>query len=108
MGVAFGDYNNDGLLDLHVTNMSSTAGNRILSRLFPGAEPQGNVLKKLAAGNSLFENLGNGRYRDVTAEVGGFAGGWAWGGGFIDFDNDGWEDIFTPNGFISGKSMKDT
>jgi hypothetical protein len=108
MGVAFGDYNNDGLLDLHVTNMSSTAGNRILSRLFPGAEPRGNVLKKLAAGNSLYENLGNGRYRDVTAEVGGFAGGWAWGGGFIDFDNDGWEDLFTPNGFISGKSMKDT
>src|SRR5438034_600244 len=34
--------------------------------------------------------------------------GWAWGGGFIDFDNDGWEDLYTPNGFISGKSMKDT
>jgi len=108
MGVAFGDYNNDGLLDLHVTNMSSTAGNRILSRLFPDAKPEGNVLVKLAAGNSLYENLGGGRYRDVTAEVGGFSGGWAWGGGFIDFDNDGWEDIFTPNGFISGKSMKDT
>ena len=35
----FGDYNNDGRLDLHVTNMSSTAGNRILGRLFPGATP---------------------------------------------------------------------
>ena len=32
----------------------------------------------------------------------------AWGGGFIESDNDGWEDIYTPNGFISGKSMKDT
>ena len=108
MGVSFGDYNNDGLLDLHTTNMSSTAGNRILSRLFPNSSPQDNVLKKLAAGNNLFENLGEGRYKDVTADVGGFSGGWAWGGGFIDFDNDGWEDIFTPNGFISGKSMKDT
>ena len=29
-------------------------------------------------------------------------------GVFADFDNDGWEDIYTPNGFISGKSMKDT
>jgi hypothetical protein len=108
MGVAFGDYNNDGLLDLHATNMSSTAGNRILARLFPNQSPQDNVLKKLAAGNNLFENLGDGKFRDVTAEVGGFSGGWAWGGGFIDFDNDGWEDLYTPNGFISGKTMKDT
>ncbi len=108
MGVAFGDYNNDGLLDLHATNMSSTAGNRILSRLFPNSSSKDNVLKKLAAGNNLYENLGNGKYRDVTSEVGGFSGGWAWGGGFIDFDNDGWEDLYSPNGFISGKSMKDT
>ena len=108
MGVSFGDYNNDGRLDLHATNMSSTAGNRILTRLFPNAGPKDNVLKKLAAGNNLYENLGDGKFKDVTAEVGGFGGGWAWGGGFIDFDNDGWEDIYTPNGFISGKSMKDT
>ena len=40
--------------------------------------------------------------------AGPFSGGWAWGGGFIDFDNDGYEDIFTPNGFLSGASMKDT
>jgi hypothetical protein len=108
MGVSFGDYNNDGLLDVHASNMSSTAGNRILARLFPNSGPKDNVLKKLAAGNNLFENVGDGKFKDVTAEVGGFSGGWAWGGGFIDFDNDGWEDIYTPNGFISGKSMKDT
>ncbi|HLL16462.1 MAG TPA: VCBS repeat-containing protein [Pyrinomonadaceae bacterium] len=108
MGVSFGDYNNDGLLDVHASNMSSTAGNRILARLFPNQSAKDNVLKKLAAGNNLFENQGGGKFRDVTSEVGGFGGGWAWGGGFIDFDNDGWEDIYTPNGFISGKSMKDT
>ena len=108
MGVSLGDYNNDGLLDVHASNMSSTAGNRILTRLFPNSSAKDNVLKKLAAGNNLFENTGDGKFRDVTAEVGGFSGGWAWGGGFIDFDNDGWEDIYTPNGFISGKSMKDT
>ncbi|MBI4462167.1 MAG: VCBS repeat-containing protein [Acidobacteria bacterium] len=108
MGVSFGDYNNDGQLDLHVTNMSSTAGNRILSRLFPAAGPKENVLVKLAAGNNLYENVGDGHYQDVTEKAGPFSGGWAWGGGFLDFDNDGWEDLFTPNGFISGKSMKDT
>ena len=40
--------------------------------------------------------------------MGPFPGGWAWGGGFFDFDNDGWEDIYTPNGCISGNLMKDT
>ena len=108
MGAAFGDYDNDGDLDLHVTNMSSTAGNRILARLIPEADRESSVLKKLAAGNSLFENLGDGHYRDVTQEVGGLSGGWAWGGGFIDLDNNGWEDLYTPNGFVSGKSMNDT
>lgn len=108
MGASFGDFNNDGLLDLHVTNMSSTAGNRILSRLFPQTTAKDNVLKKLAAGNTLFQNLGNGQYKDVTSDVGGLSAGWAWGGGFTDFDNDGWSDLYTPNGFVSGKSMKDT
>ncbi len=108
MGAAFGDFNNDGRLDLHTTNMSSTAGNRILARLFPKSSAKDNVLLKLASGNDLFENAGSGYYRSVTSEAGGFSGGWAWGGGFIDVDNDGWEDLYTPNGFISGKSMKDT
>ncbi len=108
MGVSFGDYDNDGDLDLHVTNMSSIAGNRILDRLFPDESADGIFLKKTAAGNSLYENLGNGKFRDRSAEAGPFVAGWAWGGGFIDFDNDGYEDLYTPNGFLSGKTMKDT
>ncbi len=108
MGVSFGDYDNDGDLDLHVTNMSSTAGNRILSRLYPDAAPGDSVLMKLASGNSLYENIGNGAFRDVTSALGGLSSGWAFGGGFLDFDNDGWEDLHSPNGFISGKTMNDT
>ena len=108
MGVSFGDFDNDGDLDLHVTNMSSTAGNRILGRLMPQATPDSSVLRKLAAGNSLFENLGEGTFRNVAGKAGGFGAGWAFGGGFYDFDNDGWEDEFSVNGFVSGKTMKDT
>jgi hypothetical protein len=108
MGVSFGDYNNDGHLDLHVTNMSSSAGTRILGRLVTGADRTDNVLVKLASGNNLYVNDGGGNFRDVTRAVGGLSGGWAWGGGFIDVDNDGREDLYTPNGFISGRSMKDT
>jgi len=108
MGVSWGDYDNDGDLDLHVTNMSSTAGNRILKLLYPEQHEIRQTLSKQAAGNSLYENLGDGTFREVTEEVGGFFAGWAFGGGFFDFDNDGWQDVYTPNGFVSGKSMKDT
>jgi len=108
MGVSFGDFDNDGDLDLHVTNMSSTAGNRILGRITPDARPDNNVLKKIAAGNTLFENLGNGYFKDVSEGAGYFSAGWAYGGGFLDFDNDGLEDEFTVNGFISGSTMNDT
>ena len=108
MGVDFGDFDNDGDLDLHVTRMSSTAGKRILSRLGTGELPSKDRLKIMAAGNALYENLGDGHFRDVSNQAGPFSGGWAWGGGFIDIDNDGREDLFTPNGFISGSSLKDT
>ena len=108
MGVSFGDYDNDGDLDLHITNMSSTAGNRILRMLYPEGHEIRETLSKQAAGNSLYERRDDGTFREVTSEVGGLSGGWAFGGGFIDFDNDGWEDLYTPNGFVSGKSMKDT
>ncbi|MFN0059918.1 MAG: FG-GAP repeat domain-containing protein [Planctomycetota bacterium] len=108
MGVSFGDFDNDGHLDVHATNMSSTAGNRIIGRIFAGATSTNNVLKKLASGNNLLRNRGDGTFEDVTTAIGGFSGGWAWGGGFIDFDNDGWSDFFCPNGFVSGPSMKDT
>ena len=108
MGASFGDYNNDGRLDLYVTNMSSTAGNRILDRLFPESSPDKSVLRKLAAGSSLFRGESDGTFTDVTQQMGPFQAGWAWGGVFIDFDNDGWQDLYSPNGFISGESMKDT
>jgi hypothetical protein len=108
MGVSFGDYDNDGDLDLHITNMSSTAGNRILRMLYPEGHEIRQTLSRQAAGNSLYERRDDGTFREVTSEVGGLSGGWAFGGGFIDFDNDGWEDLYTPNGFVSGKSMKDT
>ena len=108
MGVSLGDYNNDGLIDIHVTNMSSMAGQRILNRLFPESDSRAGVLRKLASGNTLLQGRADGAFSDVSREVGPFQAGWAWGGGFFDFDNDGWQDLYSPNGFISGKTMKDT
>jgi len=108
MGVSWGDYDNDGLIDLYVMNMSSTAGNRILGRLYEDARGVGATLVKLAAGNSLFRNLGDGTFQNVSKESGGVGAAWAWGGGFTDLDNDGCDDLFISNGFITGKSAKDT
>jgi hypothetical protein len=88
--------------------MSSTAGRRILARLGEAELPSRERLEELALGNSLYENTGAGRYRDVSKDAGAFPAGWAWGGGFIDIDNDGFEDLFTPNGFISGSKLHDT
>ena len=108
MGVSFGDFDNDGSLDLHVSNMSSTAGNRILSRLLPGATSDNGAPQEARLGQPIYRGDGEGGFTDATQDLGGISAGWAWGGGFFDFDNDGWQDVYTPNGFISGKTMDDT
>ena len=60
------------------------------------------------SGNTLFRKDGGSVFQDVTSQVGPFPGGWAFGGVFVDIDNDGWEDLYAPNGFVSGETMKDT
>ncbi|RLE21825.1 MAG: hypothetical protein DRJ65_15220 [Acidobacteria bacterium] len=108
MGVSFADFDRDGDLDLHVTRMSSTAGRRILSRLGGGELPSRERLETMAVGNALYRNDGTGHFTDASNEAGPFGAGWAWGGGFVEIDNDGWPDVYTPNGFISGSKLHDT
>jgi hypothetical protein len=67
MGIAVGDYNNDGFDDLYVTNFDS---------------------------NTLYANDGSGTFTDVTARAGVAAGGWSASAGFFDYDNDGRLDLF--------------
>jgi hypothetical protein len=108
MGVSWGDYNRDGLMDLYVTNMWSSAGNRVTyQRAF---NPRGAITRNLqyfARGNSLFENRGNGSFRDVTMETRTEMGRFAWGAHFGDLNNDGWLDIISPNGFITNTDADD-
>jgi hypothetical protein len=78
MGIAVGDYNRDGKVDFHITNFSDDY-------------------------NTLYRNDGEASFTDVS-----FAAGLAqvtipflgWGTGFLDYDNDGWLDIFVANGHV--------
>ena len=67
MGVAVGDYDNDGFPDLYVTSYGK---------------------------NVLYHNNGDGTFTDVTAKAGVAAGGWSVSAGFFDYDNDGKLDLF--------------
>ena len=67
MGVATGDYDNDGFTDIYVTNYGR---------------------------NVLYHNNGDGTFTDVTAKAGVGAGGWSVSAGFLDYDNDGKLDLF--------------
>ncbi|MEP6570416.1 MAG: CRTAC1 family protein [Acidobacteriota bacterium] len=78
MGLAIGDYDNDGRVDFHITNFSDDS-------------------------NVLYHNDGEGNFTDVTFQAGlgeltiPFLG---WGTSFIDYDNDGWADLFVVNGHV--------
>jgi hypothetical protein len=78
MGVEFEDLNNDGWLDIFVTNFSDDH-------------------------NTLHRNTGKGHFVDDSFTSGVAADSWrdlSWGTGFYDFNNDGFKDIFVANGHI--------
>jgi hypothetical protein len=72
MGVATGDYDNDGLSDVFITTVG---------------------------GNHLFRNQGHGQFREVTqaAGVSGLPDGWSTSAAWVDYDNDGRLDLFVCN-----------
>ena len=78
MGLAIGDYDHDGRVDFHITNFSDDS-------------------------NVLYHNDGDGNFTDVTFQAGlgeitiPFLG---WGTSFLDYDNDGWVDLFVVNGHV--------
>ena len=70
MGIATGDIDGDGDLDVFITNYGP---------------------------NRLFENLGDGRFRDITEDAGLAGDDWSVSASFADFDDDGWADIYMAN-----------
>ena len=60
-----------------------------------------------ARGNTLLANRGDGTFEDLTMAAGVSVGGWAWGAKFSDWNNDGLDDIYTPNGFVTNQDPED-
>jgi hypothetical protein len=104
MSCCWGDFNRDGWLDLYVSNMFSSAGNRITEQQqFQQVADQQTraAFRRHARGNTLYLNQQDGTFADVSVEAGVVLGRWAWGSLFADLNNDGWDDLLVANGFIT-------
>ena len=78
-GIAFFDYDNDGWIDIYLTN-----GDRFDAHWAPGEAPI----------SHLYKNNRDGTFTDVTAKSGLGRSGWQTGVCVGDYDNDGWDDLF--------------
>jgi hypothetical protein len=110
MSASWADYNQDGKMDVFVGNMFSSAGLRIAFQDRFQSQANDRVrgqFQRLARGNSLFLNLGDGTFEDVSVEAGVTVGRWAWASKFVDINNDGLEDLVVANGFVTGSDSKD-
>lgn len=107
MGVDWGDYDNDGHLDLYIANMYSHTGNQFLALETELDQALRSKLIFSVQGNSLYRNAGDGRFQEVGRGLGVGLAGWAWGVNFIDYDNDGWSDLHVANGFWAGSTNRD-
>jgi hypothetical protein len=110
MGASSADFDLDGDMDLYISNMFSSAGRRIIDQKgfhhADNAEVKGHF-ERHARGNTLLANNGDGTFEDVTVAAGVAPGGWAWGAKFIDMNNDGFEDLYSPCGFVTGSDPGD-
>jgi hypothetical protein len=78
MCISLGDYDNDGLLDLYISDFQGSS-------------------------DHLWHNDGKGNFDEVSDEAGITApthNVLSFGGGFMDYDNDGWVDLFIANGHV--------
>jgi VCBS repeat protein len=110
MGASAADYDLDGDTDIYLSNMFSSAGLRIVTqsqKFMVDERERSEDFLSHAAGNFMMRNNGDGTFTDVAAEAGVALGRWAWGARFVDFNNDGYDDIYVPNGFITGPDTGD-
>ena len=103
MGLASGDFNNDGRVDLYVASMYSKSGSRVIGNLLKDAydEEVMKKLKRMVAGSQLYQNNGDLNFSPVGKKYDVIGIGWAYAPTLTDLDNDGFLDIHATTGFIS-------
>jgi enediyne biosynthesis protein E4 len=101
-GIKVFDHNNDGLMDIYVTDLRSDLHKNIGPgtekykplKIYSESYTQSNG--KSIFGNALFENMGGG-FREISDRLG-TESYWPWGPSIGDLNADGYEDIFVPSG----------
>ncbi len=100
MGIKFFDYDNDGRMDLFVTDMHSDmhteVGPEDEKKKAPSHESEDFLMGPASSfifGNSLHHNLGDGKFEEVSDKMG-VENYWPWGPSTGDLNADGWDDIF--------------
>jgi HEAT repeat protein len=103
MGLAAGDLDNDGNIDIYCGNMYSKAGTRVIGNLKPDAYPPKVMekLRRLVAGSQLHLNKGDLKFQQVGVEKQLAAVGWAYGPALADLDGDGFLDVYATCGYMS-------
>jgi tetratricopeptide (TPR) repeat protein/peroxiredoxin len=110
MSATWFDFDNDGKQDIYVANMWSAAGLRVSEQTNfheKDSEDIRALYRQHASGNSLYRNLGNGKFENVSAKAGVDMGRWAWCSDAWDFDHDGYSDLYIANGYVSGIDTRD-
>ncbi|MEL6431619.1 MAG: FG-GAP-like repeat-containing protein, partial [Planctomycetota bacterium] len=112
MGASWGDVDLDGDLDVYVTNMFSSAGQRVAFRDAFGEGLDASRIagaRMLTEGSALYVQDGD-RFRPAESVVPGLVpsmGRWGWGGILVDADCDGYDDVVAPAGFLTGPKPGD-
>ena len=103
MGLVSGDVDNDGQIDLYVSNMYSKAGNRVMDNLSSEYYDTTTMakLRRMVAGSQLHINQGECKFDPTENRNDIAAVGWGWGASLVDLNNDGWLDIHATCGFMS-------